>query len=132
MSPAFVNRFDIIVLEDQIESITEEEFSSSVNLLMNQPNIFPMIKGNQKRKKKKVELDYGNYDEEPSNVEKENQINNKNKNGIDDLYKIYDDDYDNEDDNDDKDDNDDEKKENNESMKIGEKNEDEYKKEDDL
>ena len=55
------------------------------------------------------------------------QINNKNKNGIDDLYKIYDDDYDNEDDNDDdKDVNDDEKKENNESMKIGEKNEDEY------
>jgi hypothetical protein len=46
MSPAFVNRFDIIVLEDQIERITEEEFSSSVNLLMNQPNIFPMIKGN--------------------------------------------------------------------------------------
>ena len=41
MSPAFVNRFDIIVLEDQMENITESELSTLVKLLMNQPNIFP-------------------------------------------------------------------------------------------
>lgn len=41
MSPAFVNRFDIIVLEDQLEDINEEEFANLVQILMNQENIFP-------------------------------------------------------------------------------------------
>ena len=41
MSPAFVNRFDIIVLEDQLENITKEEFSNLVKLLMNRDDIFP-------------------------------------------------------------------------------------------
>ena len=37
----FLNRFDIIVLEDQLEDINEEEFANLVQILMNQENIFP-------------------------------------------------------------------------------------------
>lgn len=34
MSPAFVNRFDVIVLEDKMESITEEEKKELIKFLL--------------------------------------------------------------------------------------------------
>ena len=34
MSPAFVNRFDVIVLEDQIESLNEEDKKESMKFLL--------------------------------------------------------------------------------------------------
>ena len=84
MSPDFANRFDIIVLEDQIENITKEEFFTLVNLLMNQPSIFSKDEEELEEEKeekedneeedkrieeleKKKEIQYGNYGEESSN-----------------------------------------------------------------
>ena len=146
MSPAFVNRFDIIVLEDQIENITEEEFSSLANLLMNQPNIFPKGEGEleeekeekeeEERKKKleelkkKEEFQYGNYGEETPNEEGENQNNNKNENDIEDIYNFDGDNEDNEgiEGNDDQND---DKKENNETKKNEDKSGDESKEKND-
>ena len=34
MSPAFLNRFDIIVLENQLENITKDEFQNLINILL--------------------------------------------------------------------------------------------------
>jgi hypothetical protein len=34
MSPAFVNRFDVIVLEDQIESLNEEDKKELIKFLL--------------------------------------------------------------------------------------------------
>ena len=34
MSPAFVNRFDVIVLEDQLESINEDEKKELIKFLL--------------------------------------------------------------------------------------------------
>ena len=93
MSPAFVNRFDIIVLEDQLENISEKEFSDLVKLLMNQPNIFPQeneLEDEEKEEKeekrnkilkeleKKKEIIYDNDEELSDNEEEINKNKPKN------------------------------------------------------
>ena len=56
MSPAFVNRFDIIVLEDQIENLTEKEFSQLILILMNQPNISLKLEELKEKTKEIIEI----------------------------------------------------------------------------
>ena len=107
MSPAFVNRFDIIVLENQIENINLDEFGILVQFLMNQSNIFhneekrdkeleeqeEAKKEEEKKKKleeskKKEEFKYDNYDDEPM---EENEAQENNKGGIN-MKELYNDD----------------------------------------
>ena len=52
MSPAFVNRFDFIVLEDQIESLNEEDKKELIKFLLINSYKENKIKDNSKKKMK--------------------------------------------------------------------------------
>ena len=62
MSPAFVNRFDVIVLEDQIESLNEEDKKELIKFLLinsyKENKIKDIIKKQEKNEINKEFLDY--------------------------------------------------------------------------
>ena len=85
MSPAFVNRFDVIVLEDQIESLNEEDKKELIKFLLinsyKENKIKDIIKKQEKNEINKEFLDYDfskavNDNEKESNEKQENEGGN--------------------------------------------------------
>ena len=74
MSPAFVNRFDVIVLENQLEDITDENLAELIAYLMLSFERIPKKKVETKAKNK-IQLNEGSSsEEEQENKEKKEEI----------------------------------------------------------
>jgi vacuolar-type H+-ATPase subunit I/STV1 len=68
MSPAFVNRFDVIVLEDQIESIGEQ-INELIKFFLNRCNEERILE--EKEAKEKAQNDEFGFDSDDENEEEE-------------------------------------------------------------
>ena len=104
MSPAFVNRFDVIVLENQLEDVTDENLSELISYLMLSFERIPKKKIEIKEKNK-IQLNEGSSSEEEKEendkkeetksneeikkelIEKEKKFANENKQLIDQVIK---------------------------------------------
>ena len=75
MSPAFVNRFDVIVLENQLEDISDEKLSELISYFMLSFERIPKKKLNIK-KKNNIQLDESSSSDEEI-VEKEKKEEKK-------------------------------------------------------
>ncbi|KAK8895427.1 hypothetical protein M9Y10_023891 [Tritrichomonas musculus] len=80
MSPAFINRFDVVVLENQLENIEEKELKELISMLMKEATISPSLLPNKESKSKKEKdneddwFDYGSsYYSSESDEEKNNE-----------------------------------------------------------
>ena len=97
MSPAFVNRFDFIVLEDQIESLNEEDKKELIKFLLinsyKENKIKAIIKKQENlelEEKNEINKEFLDYDfskgvndnERESNEQQENEGGNDNLNFI--------------------------------------------------
>jgi MoxR-like ATPase len=76
MSPAFVNRFDVIVLENQLEDITDESLSELITYFMLSFERIPKKKIEIKEKNR-IQLNEGSSSEEEEQEEKEKKEETK-------------------------------------------------------